>query len=96
MTNTVTNDSYIGKTVNYKRRMEQHKQTPCNKYLRFAYDRYGRDAFTFEILKECPDEILLEEELKYIQDLKPAYNLHKTGKSYGKHAYKAPLPQSDS
>ena len=58
ITNTVTGDTYIGSSINVKRRWKVHKNPstwklyPSNKmYKDFA--SYGLDKFTFSVLYQC-------------------------------------------
>lgn len=75
ITNTITGDSYVGQSVNIKRRFMEHK-TPKgpNTPLKAAIKEYGVDKFSFEILEECGKEALDEKEIYWIAKLKPSYN----------------------
>ena len=79
ITNTITNDFYIGSSKNIKHRWANHKcQSTWNKcpnnpmYLDMM--NYGTDKFEFEILAEVEPEKLKETEQKFIEKLKPTYN----------------------
>ena len=73
ITNTVTGDFYIGQTINFHERQLQHKRDPQPK-MRDDVEKYGWDAFKFEILEECDREVLNDKENDYITKLDPAYN----------------------
>ena len=73
ITNTVTGDFYIGQTIDFHERQLQHKREPQPK-MREDVEKYGWDAFKFEIVEKCDRENLAERESHYIQTLKPKYN----------------------
>ncbi len=73
ITNTVTGDFYIGQTHDFEQRIKGHKKKPAPK-MREDVEKYGWDAFKFEILEECTDENLTERENHYIKMLNPIYN----------------------
>lgn len=68
ITNTTNNKIYIGSSKNIKNRWK-HKY---NRYLEFAFKKYGKQAFTFEILLWCSEESLLF----YEQRALDIYNSH--------------------
>ncbi len=71
ITNTVTGKCYIGSSVNIKSRWQQHKGNLGKnrhhaKHLQHSWNKYGKDAFIFEIVYECApikDIILFYEQL---------------------------------
>ena len=71
--------SYIGQARDIKERWRDHQKaglgidTPSNNKLYAAMERYGIEAFTFELLEECPVAQLNEKEAYYI-DLYDTYN----------------------
>lgn len=73
ITNTVTGDFYIGQTIDFNTRIMAHKRDPQPK-MRDDVEKYGWDAFKFEILEECAREVLNDKENEYITKLDPAYN----------------------
>ena len=79
ITNTVTNDFYIGSSKDIKNRWRSHKK-PSNwkKYpnspLYQDMEKYGVDKFAFEILAEIEEGQLKEMEQHFIEELKPTYN----------------------
>ena len=79
ITNTVTNDFYIGSSKDIKKRWESHKwPSMWNKYpnsqLYKDMQKYGVDKFVFEILAEVEAVSLKEMEQQFIATLKPTYN----------------------
>ena len=79
ITNTVTNDFYIGSSKNVKQRLAAHKcQSTWNKCpnntMYLDMQKYGVDKFEFEILEVVEPEKLKEAEQKFIETLKPTYN----------------------
>lgn len=73
ITNTVTGDFYIGQTIDFHERELQHKRDPQPK-MRDDVEKYGWDAFKFEVVEECSREELNDKENYYITKLDPAYN----------------------
>lgn len=74
-TNKLDGESYIGQSVDIKRRYNQHKnrydnnnhKTPMeNTYFHSMLRYYGFHNFDFEILEECDKEILDKKEKYYI------------------------------
>ena len=75
ITNTITNESYIGKSSNIERRFESHKQdledgTHHNKGLQEDYDlakslNPDYEIFTYDVIKEIQDEKDLNKEEMY-------------------------------
>lgn len=95
ITNIINNKIYIGRTLNYKKRVRQHKQIPFrkngkekNRPLYKAMRKYGVDNFKFEIIDTAQtiDE-LNEKEIYWIKyydsciDSDKGYNLDKGGKN---------------
>lgn len=82
ITNILTNDFYIGSSCNLQRRKYVHfnrldKKANHSKILQRAYDKYGKENFTFKIIATCPKEYLLKLEQWFINELKPKYNICK-------------------
>ena len=79
ITNTITNDFYIGSSKNVKCRWANHKcpskwNEHPNNPLYLNMKKYGVDKFVFEILAETEVEQLKEKEQQFIETLKPTYN----------------------
>ena len=79
ITNTVTNDFYIGSSKDVKKRWNEHKcqskWNECpNNPMYLDMQEYGKDKFVFEVLEVVEPEKLKEAEQKFIETLKPTYN----------------------
>jgi group I intron endonuclease len=80
LTNTANGKKYIGKTVNFKKRMCGHKNDKKKTYISKAIRKYGWENFKREkIIDDVPEEDLSNLEISYIEvenTMKPAgYNL---------------------
>ncbi|HTG95793.1 MAG TPA: GIY-YIG nuclease family protein [Pyrinomonadaceae bacterium] len=78
--NTANGRRYIGSAVSLRRRRYQHfsaltRGLHCNRKLQAAWNRYGADSFTFQILLVCVKEDLLFFEQRCLDRLRPPYNL---------------------
>lgn len=76
ITNLITNQSYIGQSIDIERRWTEHKTPKAkgNDRLHKDIQRFGINNFKFEILKECkPSELLIEEQM-FIKKQNPFYN----------------------
>ena len=79
ITNTITNDFYIGSSKDVKLRWAVHKcqstwnQCPNNP-MYLDMQKYGVDKFDFEILEVVEVKQLKEMEQRFIETLKPTYN----------------------
>lgn len=74
--NTFNKKFYIGSSVNYKRRWEQHtyslnKNNHDNIHLQHAWNKYGRDNFKFSIMEECENSDQYTREQYYLDTLQP-------------------------
>ena len=79
ITNTITNDFYIGSSKNVKLRWACHKchstwNEQPNNPMYLDMQEYGVDKFVFEVLEEVEAEKLKETEQQFIETLKPTYN----------------------
>lgn len=78
--NIVNGKIYIGSAVNlYKRKIDHFttlvKNKHHNDYLQKSYNKYGKDAFTFEVLFTCLKEDLIRLEQYHINNYNPEYNI---------------------
>lgn len=89
LTNNVTGDFYIGKTIHsIKRRFIGHK-AHANKgsryYIHNAMRYYGHDNFSIEIIETVDTQKCLNErEIYWIEKLQPKYNCHEGGQGGSK------------
>lgn len=77
--NLVNDKCYYGSSKNIKKRWMTHKNhlnggKHHNVPLQRAWNKYGEDNFSFEVVEECDETILLEKEQYYL-DLNPDYNI---------------------
>ena len=77
--NLINNKVYIGSTKNMKVRWAKHKallrhNKHQNTHLQSAWNKYGEDAFVFEVIEECKTEDLISREQFFIDSLNPDYN----------------------
>lgn len=71
--NTVNGKKYIGSSFDVKDRLIGHKSAlrhnrHQNSHLQRAWNKYGEDAFTYELLESCLIDELLDLEQKWIDD----------------------------
>ena len=79
ITNTITNDFYIGSSKNIKKRWAEHKCTSTwkrfsNNQMYLDMQKYGADKFLFEVIEEAEADNLKEMEQQFIETLNPTYN----------------------
>lgn len=68
ITNLVNNKKYIGQSVDIENRWYHEKKLyGINKHLKSAFQKYGLENFSFEILEECAVEELNQKEKEYIE-----------------------------
>lgn len=99
--NVITNERYIGLSVDVNKRWRQHKAPSSwknhpNILLYKAMQEYGLDKFRFQILVPVMQEYLKKVEQEFIDMLKPEYNNNnakgfnvKRREEYYKEYYKA-------
>lgn len=93
--NKVTGDCYIGSaasvgkwksTSGFNKRWKKHesdltKNKHCNKHLQNAWNKYGKENFSFSILTICPKECCVLTEQVFIDIFNPSYNIQKVAGS---------------
>jgi len=67
----VTGKYYCGSTENIKQRFWDHRKNlrgnkHCNRHLQYAWNKYGENGFTFEVVEYCNEEKLISREQWYI------------------------------
>jgi len=80
ITNRLTGEFYIGQTIKSPDyRFRKHRELAVRGggyFLHNALRRYGVDSFDLEVIKECQtQDELNEQEIKFIEELKPDYNI---------------------
>lgn len=73
--NKVNGKYYIGSSESIYRRWNHHQKdlrAGChyNNHLQRAWNKYGYENFEFVIIKKCDNDILLQEEQKYLDECK--------------------------
>ena len=91
ITNTINGKIYIGQSINIKQRWKQHRANASvrTEAIYLAFQKYGIENFTFEIIEECKEEELDEKEQYYIgfyDSYNNGYNMTKGGQ-YNKDFY---------
>lgn len=71
ITNQVNGKVYVGKSIDVPNRWRQHKwdlnkNKHGNAYLQNAWNKYGAENFSFELLEECEEEILHLKEMEWV------------------------------
>lgn len=80
--NKINGRRYVGSTSNFVRRKSQHftqlrDNKHSNQQLQRAYDKYGENAFIFEVLEELPKDKLIKKEQEYLNANTNGYNIAK-------------------
>ena len=78
--NRLKGDFYIGSAINLRTRRNRHfselkKGVHYNTHLQRAFNKYGQDAFNFEVLLICEPFELERYEKGYISMMNPVYNI---------------------
>lgn len=94
--------AYIGQSNNIERRFSQHcyKGEKARIPLDIAIQKYGKEAFNFEVLEECPLEKLNQREaywIKYYNTIETGYNCSEGGdqQSVGENNGRSKLTEED-
>lgn len=88
ITNKLNGKFYIGSAQNLLIRAKQHfyymaRGGHPNRHLQRSFDKNGRSAFEFSILMICDDKDLLFFEQRFLDALKPCYNICKVAGNAG-------------
>jgi len=80
ITNKLNGHRYVGSAVNLKKRWSKHKSCLFGSshhsiYLQRAWNKYGEDAFEFEVLEHWEPEFLISMEQWWMNMLRPEYNI---------------------
>lgn len=92
--NNINGKRYVGRTTNLKHRKNHHfndlrKGEHYNRFLQRSFNKYGEDAFTFNVLEHCPSlEDTIERERYYIELLGTEYNDRGYNMAYAYTQYK--------
>lgn len=82
--NIITGECYVGSALNIERRWREHKRqfkknSHSNIHMQRSYNKYGADAFVYNVLDYC--ENVLEREQMFIDSGAFSYNLCKVAGS---------------
>ena len=63
---------YIGRSIQIENRWTEHvgdlnNNRHCNPILQKSWNKYGKDAFNFEIICECSEENIVDKEQEYLK-----------------------------
>jgi len=86
--NNVNGKMYIGQTRNIEERWDEHlyllkNNRHSNNHLQNSWNKYGKNNFNFEVIKECNVEELNKEEIYYIGYFKTHNGKYGYNKTYG-------------
>jgi len=78
--NTTNGKRYVGSAVSLRKRKRDHwsvlrRDAHRNAHLQNAWNKYGEDAFAFEVLECWEPEFLVSMEQWWMNMLKPEYNI---------------------
>ena len=89
ITNNINNHCYIGQSIHIEKRWQEH-QTKYNwerefkKPLYLAFQKYGLENFSFEVIEECqPNQLDIKEKywIDYYNSYQNGYNMTCGGES---------------
>lgn len=89
ITNTINGKCYIGQSINIEERWRHHhypSKGVSHYPLYLAFDKYGLENFTFEVLEECSQKELNDKEIAYIEKYNSyidGYNQTRGGQNSG-------------
>lgn len=70
ITNTITGETYVGCSTDIKRRIYRHldynRGRAKSKKISSSIKKYGREAFTSEVLEYCEKDLIFERETYYM------------------------------
>ena len=77
ITNLINGKHYIGQTIDFQRRKNQHLNRPEKQVINRALEKYGAENFEFEVIHDdIPVEGLDKWELYYINEIYNTYKGH--------------------
>ena len=80
ITHRESGKQYIGSTNNFLLRWREHRSElrhgcHCNQLLQRAWDKYGEEKFSFDVIMICGVDNLLDWEQRFLDGFRPAYNI---------------------
>ena len=84
--NLVNDKRYVGSSIDIKKRKREHFNTlkSCrhrNSHLQRAWNKYGENAFIFEVLFTCVPSMCINYEQQVMDQWNPEYNMNPTAGS---------------
>jgi len=88
---TITHKSsgrvYLGSTVDFKKRWYNHlsdlrRGVHHSPILQAAWNKYGENAFEFEVVMTCPPNMIWHYEQQHLDHMKPYYNVNPCAGGY--------------
>lgn len=98
ITNLLNNHAYIGESKNIERRWAEHRAMKYRASIYDAFQKYGIDNFSFEIIEECSEEKLCEREkywIEYYDTYHNGYNMTQGGEGGPMSGLRIPVVQYD-
>src|ERR1035437_5470017 len=79
ITHVPSGNIYIGSSVHIETRWNQHRwDLRADRHradrMQNTYNKYGEDAFRFDITEECDADMRIEREQYYLDTMNPAFN----------------------
>lgn len=73
ITNKADGKRYIGRTVDLARRKRDHFKSlregkSSSRHLQLAWNKWGEQSFTFDVIEECPAQLIVEREAHWIAE----------------------------
>jgi group I intron endonuclease len=98
ITNAQNGNVYVGSTVDLDRRWSVHKaclrkHKHYSKLLQEDWDNFGEDCFSCQLVEPCSKETLDVWEQRYIDFLKPTYNVTRTVLPFSDPEFQKRLPR---
>lgn len=89
ITNIINGDNYVGSCKTPRIRWINHKSrlklgSHHSQYLQYAYNKYGKENFLFEVIEECQEHEKIERENYHMQLNNCAYNMCKVATYKGR------------
>ena len=92
ITNLITQQSYIGQSINLSHRLSEHRRCEGASYIHNAIKKYGLENFSFEVIEYCDQQLLNEREqywVAYYDSYNNGYNMTIGGDAMANHPIQA-------
>lgn len=86
------NKAYIGKSINIKRRIDQHRtelknNRHCNIHFQRSYNKYGKNSLSMFIIEFCEKNELDKKEMHWISNIDKLLSFNESKGGTGGHNY---------